>query len=96
MKRARDVRDQLLGLLDRVEIDLVSSFDNLDSIKKAVVSGSIPRWVVYHELVLTTKEYMRQVTELKPEWLVEIAPHFYRMKDVEDSGSKKKVVVSSS
>ncbi|KAK2636542.1 hypothetical protein Ddye_031334 [Dipteronia dyeriana] len=26
-----------------------------------------PRWVIYHELVLTTKGYMRQVTELKPE-----------------------------
>ncbi|KAL8466472.1 hypothetical protein ACS0TY_035525 [Phlomoides rotata] len=46
----------------------------------------LPRWVIYHELVLTTKEYMRQVTQLKPEWLLEIAPHFYREKDV---GSKK-------
>ena len=25
---------------------------------------------VYHELVLTTKEYMRVVSEIKPEWLV--------------------------
>lgn len=25
-----------------------------------------------------------QVTELKPEWLVEIAPHYYQLKDVED------------
>ena len=40
---------------------------------------------MYHELVLTTKEYMRQVSELKPEWLIEIAPHFYQLKDVEDS-----------
>jgi pre-mRNA-splicing factor ATP-dependent RNA helicase DHX16 len=36
------------------------------------------RWVVYHELVETTKEYMRQVTEIKPEWLLEIAPHYYQ------------------
>ncbi|KAG5014338.1 hypothetical protein JHK85_020474 [Glycine max] len=49
--------------------------------KKGLV---LPRWVVYHELVLSTKEYMRQVTELKPEWLVEIAPHYYQLKDVED------------
>ncbi|KAK0575323.1 hypothetical protein LWI29_037233 [Acer saccharum] len=48
-----------------------------------------PRWVVYNELVLTTKGYMRQVTELKPEWLVEIAPHYYQLKDVEDPASKK-------
>jgi hypothetical protein len=29
MKRARDIRDQLLGLLERVEIDLVSDRTNL-------------------------------------------------------------------
>ena len=32
---------------------------------------------MYHELVFTSKEYMRQVVEIKPEWLVEIAPHYY-------------------
>ncbi|XP_022739034.1 pre-mRNA-splicing factor ATP-dependent RNA helicase DEAH1 isoform X2 [Durio zibethinus] len=122
MKRARDIRDQLEGLLERVEIELTSSSNDLEAIKKAITSGffphsarlqkngsyrtvkhpqtvyihpssglaqALPRWVVYHELVLTTKEYMRQVTELKPEWLVEIAPHYYQMKDVEDAGSKK-------
>lgn len=46
----------------------------------------LPRWVVYHELVLTSKEYMRIVSEIKSEWLVEIAPHFYSKKDIlEDS-----------
>ncbi|KAL6537354.1 Pre-mRNA-splicing factor ATP-dependent RNA helicase DEAH1 [Orobanche minor] len=122
MKRARDIRDQLEGLLKRVEIELSSNSNDLDAIKKAITSGFfphsarlqkngsyrtvkypqtvhlhpssglaqvLPRWVIYHELVLTTKEYIRQMTELKPEWLLEIAPHFYREKDVEDMGSKK-------
>lgn len=122
MKRARDIRDQLEGLLEKVEIEIVSNSSNLDAIKKAITSGffhhsarlqktgayrtvknpqtvyihpssglaqELPRWVIYHELVLTTKEYMRQVTELKPDWLVEIAPHYYQLKDVEDSSSKK-------
>ncbi|XP_027168695.1 pre-mRNA-splicing factor ATP-dependent RNA helicase DEAH1-like isoform X2 [Coffea eugenioides] len=122
MKRARDIRDQLEGLLERVEIEVTSNVNDLEAIKKAITSGFfphsarlqkngsyrtvkhpqtvhihpssglaqvLPRWVVYHELVLTTKEYMRQVTELKPEWLVEIAPHYYQLKDVEDSTSKK-------
>ena len=40
-------------------------------------SQELPRWLVYHELVFTSKEYMRQVLEIKPEWLVEIAPHYY-------------------
>ncbi|CAN1351274.1 Pre-mRNA-splicing factor ATP-dependent RNA helicase DEAH1 [Linum perenne] len=122
MKRARDIRDQLEGLLERVEIEITASPNDVDGIKKSITSGFfphsaklqkngsyrtvkhpqtvhihpssglsqvLPRWVIYHELVLTTKEYMRQVTELKPEWLVEIAPHYYQHKDVEDAASKK-------
>lgn len=36
-----------------------------------------PEWVIYHELVLTSKEYMRTVCEIKAEWLYEIAPHYF-------------------
>lgn len=46
---------------------------------------NLPRWVCYFELVLTTKEFMRQVIEIRPEWLVEIAPHYYGKEDVEDT-----------
>ncbi|KAJ9441369.1 Pre-mRNA-splicing factor ATP-dependent RNA helicase DEAH1 [Diplonema papillatum] len=48
-----------------------------------------PRWIVYHELVQTTKEYMRQVIEIKPDWLVEIAPHYYKSKDIVAEEKKK-------
>ena len=33
-----------------------------------------PDWCIYHELVLTSKEYMREVTAIDPKWLVEFAP----------------------
>jgi pre-mRNA-splicing factor ATP-dependent RNA helicase DHX16 len=49
---------------------------------------SLPRWVVYHELVLTSKEYMRTVSEIRPEWLVEIAPHYYSKNDILEEGRK--------
>jgi pre-mRNA-splicing factor ATP-dependent RNA helicase DHX16 len=39
MKRARDVRDQLEGLLERVEIELSSNPNDLDAIKKSITSG---------------------------------------------------------
>lgn len=45
--------------------------------------------MVYHELVLTSKEYMRVVSEIKPEWLVEIAPHYYNKKDILEMAAKK-------
>ena len=45
--------------------------------------GGIPLYfrVVYHELVLTTKEYMREVTAIDPKWLVEFAPKFFKFSD---------------
>jgi len=49
----------------------------------------MPRWVVYHELVLTTKPMMRSVSEIKPEWLVELAPHYYSEKEIREKAPKK-------
>lgn len=37
--------------------------------------------VIYHELVQTTKEYMREVTTIDPKWLVEFAPAFFKFSD---------------
>ena len=37
--------------------------------------------VIYHELVLTTKEYMRETTAIDPRWLVEFAPAFFKFSD---------------
>ena len=41
---------------------------------------NMPKWVVYHELMLTTKSYMRNVMEIEPSWLVIVAPHYFKKK----------------
>ncbi|XP_041649434.1 pre-mRNA-splicing factor ATP-dependent RNA helicase DHX16 [Cheilinus undulatus] len=121
MRRARDVRDQLEGLMDRIEVEVVSSQGDNLPIRKAVTAGYFyhtarlskggyktvkhqqtvyvhpnsslfeeqPRWLIYHELVFTTKEFMRQVIEIESSWLLEVAPHYYKSKELEDSSSKK-------
>ncbi|KAK4018855.1 pre-mRNA-splicing factor ATP-dependent RNA helicase DHX16 [Daphnia magna] len=122
MRRARDVREQLVGLVERVEIDMVSNKDDLVAIGKAVTAGffyntsrlsktggyktvkhnqtvlihpnssmfeELPRWLIYHELVFTTKEYMRQVIQIENSWLLEVAPHYYKAKDLEDTTTRK-------
>ncbi|XP_077064089.1 pre-mRNA-splicing factor ATP-dependent RNA helicase DHX16 [Siphateles boraxobius] len=121
MKRARDVRDQLEGLMDRIEVELCSSDSDSVPIRKAVTAGYFyhtarlskggyktvkhqqtvyvhpnsslfeeqPRWMIYHELVFTTKEFMRQVIEIDNGWLLEVAPHYYKNKELEDGSSKK-------
>uniref|UniRef100_A0A7N8YPZ5 RNA helicase n=1 Tax=Mastacembelus armatus TaxID=205130 RepID=A0A7N8YPZ5_9TELE len=121
MRRARDVRDQLEGLMDRIEVEVVSSQGDSVPIRKAVTAGYFyhtarlskggyktvkhqqtvyihpnsslfeeqPRWLIYHELVFTTKEFMRQVIEIESGWLLEVAPHYYKSKELEDSSNKK-------
>jgi ATP-dependent RNA helicase DHX8/PRP22 len=114
MKRAQDVRKQLLGIMDRYKLDVVSCGRNYIKVCKAIVSGfftnvakkdptegyrtvvdgqpvyihpasalfnNAPEWVLYHELVLTTKEYMRGTMAIDPKWLVELAPRFYKPSD---------------
>jgi len=48
-----------------------------------------PRWIIYHELVFTTKEFMRQVIEIENSWLLEVAPHYYKAKELDDGSGHK-------
>ncbi|XP_073454994.1 pre-mRNA-splicing factor ATP-dependent RNA helicase DHX16 [Aquarana catesbeiana] len=121
LRRARDVREQLEGLMGRIEIELTSCEGDNVPIRKAITAGYFyhtarlsrsgyktvkqqqavfihpnsslheeqPRCVIYHELVFTTKEYMRQIIEIDSPWLLEVAPHYYKSKELEDAASKK-------
>ncbi|KAK2957465.1 putative ATP-dependent RNA helicase DHX15 [Blattamonas nauphoetae] len=40
-----------------------------------------PVWLVYSEFVLTKKNFIRTITEIKPEWLLELAPTYYDMEN---------------
>uniref|UniRef100_A0A3Q2QDK7 Pre-mRNA-splicing factor ATP-dependent RNA helicase PRP16 n=1 Tax=Fundulus heteroclitus TaxID=8078 RepID=A0A3Q2QDK7_FUNHE len=42
--------------------------------------GYTPDYIIYHELVMTTKEYMQCVTAVDGEWLAELGPMFYSVK----------------
>ncbi len=42
--------------------------------------GYTPDYIVYHELILTSKQYMRCVTAVEPEWLAEVGPMFFSIK----------------
>lgn len=49
-----------------------------------------PLWVVYHELVLTSKEYMREVCEIEPKWLLDVAASYFKAHNQMGVLSKKK------
>eukprot|EP00727_Mastigamoeba_balamuthi_P009636 m51a1_g5295 putative pre-mrna-splicing factor atp-dependent rna helicase prp16 (1262) ;mRNA; r:218527-223351 len=43
--------------------------------------GITPDYLVYHELVLTQREYMQCVTAVEPQWLAELAPMFFSVRE---------------
>ncbi|KAI2513995.1 hypothetical protein MHU86_379 [Fragilaria crotonensis] len=123
MKRAQDVRKQLVTIMDRYKLDLLSAGKNYKLICKAITAGFFthaakkdpqegfrtlvdqnpvyihpssalfnknPEFVIYHELVLTTKEYMRNVMEIDARWLVELAPAFYKPADPNKMSKQKR------
>jgi pre-mRNA-splicing factor ATP-dependent RNA helicase DHX16 len=149
MKRARDIRSQLLAMCDRVEVN-VKAGGGSEGIAKAITSGfffnsahlqldgtyktfklnnpvnihpssclfqafnnntnnrtsgsknkqqhqSPPEVVVFHELVFTNKEYIRQVSKTEIEWLYEIAPHYYKVEHLPSNmrrkGNKRKKIL---
>ncbi|KAF8133978.1 pre-mRNA splicing factor [Boletus edulis] len=129
LSRARDIRDQLAGLCERVEVVVKSNPNSNDNtpIQRAITSGYFyntaqlqrsgdsyrtlktnqtvyihpssslfqhqppVKTVVYYELVMTSKSYMRQLMEIKPSWLMEVAPHYFKAADLEQltTGEKK-------
>ncbi|KAF9732883.1 hypothetical protein PMIN06_007488 [Paraphaeosphaeria minitans] len=50
-----------------------------------------PKWLIYSELVLTSKEFMRSVLPIEPEMLTELAPFYFKEGDIEKLGMDKKV-----
>lgn len=53
--------------------------------------GYLPDYVVYHELILTSKEYMSCVTSVDPHWLADLGAVFYSIKEKGYSARDKKI-----
>ena len=126
LTRARDVRDQLAKLCDRVEVTITSvGAQDLVPIQKSITAGFFPnaarlqkggdsyrtvknsmttylhpsstlfevnpKWTIFYELVLTSREYMRGNLPIQAEWLAEAAPHYHKKKDLEALGTDRKM-----
>ena len=54
--------------------------------------GYTPDYCVYHELIMTSKEYMSCVTAIEPSWLVEVAPNFFSFKKIVSDNPLRRIV----
>ncbi|XP_060862104.1 putative pre-mRNA-splicing factor ATP-dependent RNA helicase PRP1 isoform X1 [Metopolophium dirhodum] len=59
----------------------------------STVLGHKPEWVIYNEFVLTTKNYIRTVSEVKPEWLLKYAPQYYDLQNFPQCEAKRQLEV---
>ena len=51
--------------------------------------NSQPDWVLFNEFVLTTRPYIRTVTEIRPEWLLELVANYYDMASFPNGEAKQ-------
>ncbi|KAJ9542996.1 hypothetical protein OSB04_022703 [Centaurea solstitialis] len=48
-----------------------------------------PEWVIYNEYVLTSRNFIRTVTDVRGEWIVDIAPHYYDLENFPQCEAKR-------
>eukprot|EP00916_Digyalum_oweni_P025101 GHVL01041415.1.p1 GENE.GHVL01041415.1~~GHVL01041415.1.p1 ORF type:complete len:1162 (+),score=207.07 GHVL01041415.1:64-3549(+) len=116
LKKVREVRAQMLDLMEQQKMEINSCGTQTDVVRKAICSGYFhnasklrgigeyvnlrtsipchlhptcalyglgytPDYVVYHEVIMTTKEYMQHVTAVEPHWLAELGPMFFYLRE---------------
>lgn len=126
LKRAREIRQQLLDIVKFQKLEITSCGTDWDVVRKCICSGYfaqaakvkgigeyinlrtsvtvqlhptsalyglgyLPDYVVYHELILTSKEYMSTVTAVDPHWLAELGGVFYSVKEKGYSAKDRRV-----
>ncbi|KAJ2842443.1 Pre-mRNA-splicing factor ATP-dependent RNA helicase PRP16, partial [Coemansia erecta] len=129
MRKAREVRDQLVDLLKSAlkKSDLPSAGANWDVVRQCICSayfhqaartkslgeytdlrsgmpchlhptsalygmGYTPDYIVYHELIYTSKEYMQCVTAVDARWLAEMGPMFFSVREPGQAGNVRRQV----
>jgi len=124
LAQAENVRNQIKRVMEKQDIDLVSTSDQRNfylNVRKALVCGffmqvahregekgnyltvkdnqvvalhpscglnTTPEWVIFNEFVLTTRPYIRTVTEVYPEWLLELAHNYFDLTSFTEGETK--------
>ncbi|KAK6027147.1 helicase protein [Ostertagia ostertagi] len=66
--------------------------NQLVNLHPSTVLDHKPEWALYNEFVLTTKNFIRTVTDVRPEWLLTIAPQYFDLSNFPDGDTKRKLL----
>lgn len=61
------------------------------AIHPSSVLDNKPPWVLFQEFVLTSRNYVRTVTTVRPEWLMEQCPHYYDLENWPEGETKQEI-----
>jgi len=67
--------------LERSGVYLTVRDNQVVSLHPSTVIDHKPEWIAYHELVLTTKNFIRTCTQVRAEWLLESSPGYFDPND---------------
>ena len=81
-----------IGHLEAGGFYMTSKDNQMVYIHPSSVLERKPVWVLYHEFVLTTKNYVRTCTEIKPEWLLNFASEYYDMDNFPMGAAKRELI----
>ena len=123
MRKAAEVRKQLVTIVERQGFKLQSCGKNIKKVCMCIAAGYFsqaakkngqegyqtlleqqqvfvhpssslfnkqPEWLLYHKLVLTSKEYMHECMVVDPRWLTELAPQMFQKCDATTMSRRKK------
>ncbi|CAG9938148.1 unnamed protein product [Clonostachys rosea f. rosea IK726] len=125
LRRAKEIREQLMDIVKMQKMQLISCGMDWDLIRKCICSGYYhqaakykgsgeyinlrtnlavqlhptsalyaghpPDYIVYHELILTSKVYVSTVTAVDPHWLADLGGVFYSIKEKGFSSRDKRI-----
>ncbi|XWS36075.1 hypothetical protein CRYUN_Cryun20dG0052800 [Craigia yunnanensis] len=89
LKAADNVRQQLVAHLEHMGHYLTVKDNQVVHLHPSNCLDHKPESVIYNEYVLTSRNFIRAVTDVHSEWLVDIAPHYYDLENFPQCKAKR-------
>jgi len=61
------------------------------AIHPSCVLDNKPPWILFQEFVLTTRNFVRTVSTVRLDWLLELAPHYFDLENWPEGETKGEI-----
>ena len=70
---------------------LTAKDNQVVAVHPSSVLDTKPQWILFQEFVLTSRNFVRTVSSVRVEWLVEIAPHYFDLENWPEGETKQEL-----